>query len=87
MHALRFTSDNPLDHLPRALDQLRRMGFSIHRAALEEAAAAGEASVRLIFSCDSTGAAETFRHRVEGLMGVTDLALYAVAEEPDRACA
>lgn len=86
MHALRFTSDNPLDHLPRALDQLRRMGFSLHRAAVETDAA-GCASVRLLFTCETQGVADTFRHRVGGLMGVTDLVLLPVAEQADARCA
>lgn len=77
MHALRFRSDNPLDHLPRALDQLRRMGLELHRATIEGGGGDG-ARIRVLFSAEREGAAQTYGHRMGGLVGISELHLKPV---------
>lgn len=78
MHALRFTTDRPMDSFPRALDQLRRMGFELRRAVVSDAAA-DEARVRITFAGAGEGAAETFRLRVACMPGVVDADLRTLA--------
>lgn len=74
MYDLRFQSDDPLDHLPRALDQLRRASMTLHRADVE-AEADGCGRIRVLFTAGADGAAETFGSRVRGMVGITGLNL------------
>ncbi|WP_416898770.1 MAG: hypothetical protein ACMVY4_03280 [Minwuia sp.] len=74
MYDLSFRSDDPLDHLPRALDQLRRASFTLHRAAVETGDG-DTAWIRVRITEPADGAAETFRCRVGNMVGISDLDL------------
>ncbi|ANK81570.1 MAG: hypothetical protein TEF_12790 [Rhizobiales bacterium NRL2] len=84
MHALRFTTDRPMDTFPRALDQLRRMGFDLHRAVIADAMTE-RARVRFMFSGGKAGAAATLRDRVAGMPGVVDASLCSLARDAAEA--
>ena len=74
MYDLRFDSDDPLDHLPRALDQLRRASMTLHSADVETGEDGG-GRIHVRFTACAEGTAETFGHRVAGMIGISGLNL------------
>lgn len=72
MHYAQFLTDSPLDHLPRALDELRRSGFGLGRVvALAEAAAT---AIRIEFHSDGAAVPPaTYLARIARMPGVEAL--------------
>lgn len=75
MNALSFSTDLPFDHLQRALDTLRRMGFGLEGVSLRMR---GDVSnIRLTFSATSPLGSETLGHRIASMPGVRNVKLTA----------
>lgn len=82
MHYAHFISAAPLDHLGRALDELRRRGFQLCGVAVSVEAdgqsivTAGDgapADIRIDFAAGNHFAVETYLARIARMPGVQDL--------------
>lgn len=82
MHYAHFTSAAPLDHLSRALDELRRRGFQLCGVAVSAGAggqsivaadAGALADIRIDFDARNNFAAENYIARIAGMPGVQGL--------------
>ncbi|MDR5651483.1 hypothetical protein [Ruixingdingia sedimenti] len=72
MHYTSFLSAEPIDHLPRALDELRRIGFGLCGVEMAPERQ-GPARVRIMFHPQGVIAPETFLARVARIPGVDAL--------------
>ena len=73
MYFARFRSTRPLDHLPRALDTLRRMGFVPRRIVLD-AEQADRSRIEVIYQPAGHLDPATFVERLKVMPGVEDIA-------------
>ena len=72
VHYVRFLTDSPLDHLPRALDELRRAGFGLGRVVASAEAAA--TAIRIEFHSDGAAVPPaTYLARIARMAGVEAL--------------
>ena len=72
MHFASFRSTRPFDHLPRALDTLRRMGFAVHRV-LMESASPDVSLIEVVFQPAGHLDPATFVERLRVMPGVHDV--------------
>ena len=68
MYRTEFFTRDALDHLPRALDVIRKMGFSL--LDLHVKAVRGGARVHLVFADAGAQSAAVFAERVAALRGI-----------------
>jgi hypothetical protein len=75
VHYASFTSETPLDHLQRLLDELRRGGFELCSLSLapDGGAAAPAAAIRVGFAPGGPVACHTLLERLARLPGVREL--------------
>lgn len=71
VHYAQFLTDSPLDHLPRALDELRRAGFGLGRIIASPEAAA--TTVRIEFFPEGTVPPATYLARIARMPGIEAL--------------
>lgn len=76
MHRTEFFTHDALDHLPRALDVIRKMGFALHDVQMK--AVPGGARVCLMFDGATEQAATIFAERVSVLRGIERFSIRAV---------
>ena len=69
MHKLQFTSADPLDHVCRTLDAMRKMGFGLSGLRVQQDA---DAAYKISFDFDSRGSPSvaTLVDRVSACVGV-----------------
>lgn len=72
MYYAQFLSHRPLDDLPRALDELRRIGFALDRVAARLEGAARTA-IRIEFRPAGPISPENYLARIARLPGVQEL--------------
>jgi acetolactate synthase regulatory subunit len=77
MYRAEFFTIDALDHLPRALDVLRKMGFRL--LDLQMKAVAGGARVHLVLEGASAQSAVIFAERVSVLRGVERFSMREMA--------
>lgn len=77
VHALRFFTPDPLDHCPRALDVVRRMGFDFVSVWAQPAPSASFL-VHLNFVPNGEMSPTILVDRVSGFIGVTDVEMSIV---------
>jgi acetolactate synthase regulatory subunit len=82
MQRVDFSTEDPVQHLLRALDELRRMGFAL--TALSVAADEAGADIRIAFACPDPALAENYRARLARMCGVR--AVRAELAAPAAAC-
>lgn len=71
MHFVSFKTEALSGHLARALDELARVGFSLHT--LGVATAGSVADVRIDYVADGTVSASTYLARIDRMPGVTSV--------------
>lgn len=69
MHQLEFTSRDPLDHLPRALDIVRKMGFDLRHARVGPTADGG-VQVSIVVEGGGSRPLSTLEARILALEGI-----------------
>jgi hypothetical protein len=72
MHRAEFRTERPLDDLPRVLDVMRKLSFSLSAATLT-AATGGPARVSITFEPGGSLSVETFIALVRRLPGIEEL--------------
>ena len=77
VHMLRFSTPDPLDHFPRALDVVRRMGFDFVSVWAQPAPSA-RFLVRLNFVPNGDKPPSSLANRISAFIGVTDVELSIV---------
>lgn len=78
MYRAEFFTIDALDHLPRALDVLRKMGFSL--LDLRLTAVAGGARVHLVMDGATPRSAAIFAERISVLRGLARFSIQEMAE-------
>jgi hypothetical protein len=68
MHVAAISTDTPIQHLQRALDELARMGMTL--VALQVMPGFGSADIRIEFDCADPFLAENYRARLTRMPGV-----------------
>lgn len=68
MHVVEFSTETPIQHLQRALDELARMGLGL--IDLRVVPGSGRTEIRISFACPDPPRAENFRDRLIRLPGV-----------------
>jgi len=83
MHTIQFISPDPLDHVCRALDAIRKMGFELASLHAEGAAQGG---FRICIALDAHDqlTVGTLLERVSSYIGVHDLAYEADCADGSR---
>lgn len=80
MHTLEFNSANPLDHVCRTLDAVRKMGFGFVAMTVDRKAE-NTFRISIVFRPRGELTANTLVERVSSCVGVSDL-----THETSRAC-
>jgi|GEM_PF-2820153 len=78
MHYTAFTSDDPIQHLSRALSELQRIGFLMREVTVTSGGASAivdtdqnsPANIRILYKIAGTSQPETYAKRLAGLHGV-----------------
>ena len=82
MHFVRFTTEIPLDHLARGLDELRRIGFGLCAVSvtapdgldyINAAPVAARADIRIDYRPKGALSPQVFLDRIARMPGVHDL--------------
>jgi hypothetical protein len=83
MHTIQFSSADPLDHVCRALDTIRKMGFDLASLRVDGEA---ERGFRISIALDARGLSTvgTLLERVSGCIGVYDLTCEAEGGAGER---
>ncbi len=79
MELVRYRTSEPLEHLPRALDILRRMGFDLDSTEVVNGGR-DEWHVRIRYQVRGHLSADTFVERVRQIPGVRDVSGLAAEE-------
>jgi hypothetical protein len=88
MYSVSFSTDLPYDHLQRAIDTVRRMGFQLASASLR--VDKDRARVLLTYDCAGSLSAATLHRRIEEMPGIADVRFDAEDRcegRPPRPCA